>query len=116
MQNNGTREIIIYATDNGKEPFSDWLDGLDKDFATKVFRRLLRILNGNLGDYKSFGNRLYELRFHEGLRVYFSQIDDVVILLLAGGDKNTKRDQSRDIEKSREYLNDYEERRNERKI
>jgi putative addiction module killer protein len=112
----GTREIIIYATEDGKEPFSDWLDDIGKDSVAKVFRRLLRVLNGNCEDYKSLGNRLYELRFHEGLRVYFAQIDDAIILLLAGGNKNTKRDQSRDIEKSREYLNDYEERKNGRKI
>jgi hypothetical protein len=37
----------------------------------------------------------------------------VLILLLTGGSKNTKRDQGNDIEKARKYLADYRERANE---
>jgi putative addiction module killer protein len=74
----------------------------------------LRVLLGNLGDYKSLGDGLYELRFNEGIRVYFSQIGQT--LLLTGGNKNTKRDQSADIEKARGYLRNYRERENGRKI
>ncbi|GHU10965.1 hypothetical protein FACS189449_01470 [Alphaproteobacteria bacterium] len=110
------REIIIYSTREGREPFSDWIDDLSRDYADKISKRLLRVLLGNFGDFKSLGNGLYELRFNEGLRVYYSQIDNVVVLLLAGGDKNTKRDQSRDIDKAKEYLSDYWERRNGQEI
>jgi putative addiction module killer protein len=112
MLKNVEKEIIIYSTKDGKEPFSDWMDNLSKDYAARVSKRLLRVLLGNLGDFKSLGDRLYELRFNEGLRVYYSHIDNVVVLLLAGGNKNTKRDQSRDIEKAKEYLSDYWEREN----
>jgi putative addiction module killer protein len=114
MKDNVEKEIIIYSTEEGREPFSDWLDSLDKSCAARVSKRLLRVLLGNLGDYKSLGDGLYELRFNEGIRVYFSQIGKT--LLLTGGNKNTKRDQSADIEKAREYLRSYRERENGRKI
>jgi len=61
---------------------------------------------GNFGDYKSIGEGLYELRLHfgSGYRVYYGKIGDEIILLLAGGDKNT---QKQDIQKARYYWRDY---------
>ncbi len=46
-------EIKIYATENGTEPFREWLDCL-KDFDTQafIFQRLQRIKLGNFGDCK----------------------------------------------------------------
>lgn len=51
--------------------------------------------------------QLKELKFDTGLRIYFCEIDNVIILLLNGGNK--KR-QSNDIKKAKEYLNDFEQR------
>jgi putative addiction module killer protein len=110
MRNGGEKEIIIYQTNDGKQPFTEWLDGLDKRFVAKVSKRLLRVLLGNLGDYKMLGNGLCELRFADGIRIYFSSLDNVLILLLTGGNKNTKGTQSQDIEKARKYLADYQRR------
>jgi putative component of toxin-antitoxin plasmid stabilization module len=36
-------EIVIYATDTGKEPFSNWEDGLDKRMKAIVMKRLDRV-------------------------------------------------------------------------
>jgi putative addiction module killer protein len=62
-----------------------------------------------LGNFKALGQGLFELKFAEGLRVYYGEVGGVLILLLAGGSKNTKRDQSADIEKARGYLKEYME-------
>jgi putative addiction module killer protein len=57
---------------------------------------------GHYGDYKSIGNGVYELRFTfgSGYRIYFAEQDNVVVLLLCGGDKSTQR---HDIELAKNY-------------
>lgn len=65
-------------------------------------------MQGNLGDYKSLGEDLYELRLHfgSGYRIYYGELEDIIILLLCGGDKST---QSRDIIKAKNYFKEYKE-------
>ena len=62
----------------------------------KIEVRLKRLSEGNPGDHKSLGSGVFELRIKTGpgYRVYYIQKDDVLIVLLAGGDKGT---QSQDI-------------------
>lgn len=77
--------------------FEAWLRGLtDKTAAAIVARRIRRIAMGNLGDAKSVGDGVSELRIHHGpgYRVYFTRRGNTVIVLLCGGDKGS---QSRDI-------------------
>lgn len=105
-------EIRRYTKSNGKAPFDDWLKNLrDNKTRLRIQQRLRRISLGNLGDYKSIKEGVCELRldFGSGYRIYFSQIDQMVILLLCAGDKDS---QNRDIEKAVEYLKDYENRTN----
>ncbi|MFA7658576.1 MAG: type II toxin-antitoxin system RelE/ParE family toxin [Candidatus Gastranaerophilaceae bacterium] len=97
------KEIVIFEI-NGKIPIMDWLISFkDKKNRDRIADRIVRISSGNLGDYKKINNELSELRFKfgSGYRIYFSEIDNVIILLLNGGDKST---QSRDIKKAKEYL------------
>lgn len=53
-----------------------------------------------LGDIKPVGGLVSELRFHfgAGYRVYFTQIGEITVVLLAGGDKST---QAKDIERAK---------------
>ena len=53
-----------------------------------------------LGDYKSVGDGVIELRFHfgAGYRVYCHEEKGTLLLLLIGGDKST---QEKDIEKAK---------------
>jgi putative addiction module killer protein len=71
------RTILVYKTSDGKSPFLDWLNGLKDIKARAAIRaRLDRVRLGNLGDSKSVGNGVYELRiaFGPGYRVYFGQM------------------------------------------
>lgn len=102
-------EIIVYSTESGKFPFYEWLEDLDKRVMAKVSKRMLRLSMGNFGDCKSLGNELFELRFSEGIRV-----NNKVVLLLMGGSKNNKGEQSRDICKARDFLVNYKERNDDR--
>ena len=81
--------------------FDDWLNGL-KDKATRVrlLKRLVRVSAGNLGDVKSVGDGVFEMRefFSPGWRMYYVQQGKVLIIMLGGGDKAT---QQADIEVSK---------------
>lgn len=107
------KEIREYLTAEGISPFSDWLNSLkDIKARAKIRVRLDRLKFGNIGDCKSVGSGVYELRiyFGPGYRVYFAQEGDILILLLCGG---TKKTQPTDIQKAIEYWQDYKRRRNE---
>jgi putative addiction module killer protein len=106
------QKVAVYRTSNGKEPFTEWLRKLDIGLRERVLRRLTRVVSGNFGSSKALGKGLYELKFEDGLRIYYAKINKVTVLLLAGGNKNTKHGQSADIEKAREYLRDYGEEQN----
>jgi putative addiction module killer protein len=107
------REIRQYITAEGKIPFDEWLNSLrDIRAQARIEQRLDRLRSGNLGDYKSIGDGIYELRidYGNGYRVYFGQIGLVVILLLCGGDKST---QNRDIRKAKEFWQNFKRQNNE---
>lgn len=104
------KEIKIYATEGGGEPFSEWLDGLpDKKARARIRTRLDRVSLGNLGDHKSVGEGVVELREHygPGYRIYCGQEGEKVVVLLCGGDKDS---QEGDIEKAQAYWSDYRRR------
>jgi putative addiction module killer protein len=97
------RELKIYETDDRDVPFSSWLDALrDREARARIRKRLNRVTLGNLGDYRSVGEGVFEFRidYGAGYRVYFAQVDMQVILLLCGGDKST---QERDIVKAKQF-------------
>ena len=102
----GTKTLLVYKDQNGKEPFTIWLNKLkDAGFRRRILMRLRRLEQGNLGDSKHIRDRLYELRlfFGSGYRVYFGK-DDAIIVLLTGGDK---RSQDNDINTALQYWKDY---------
>lgn len=61
--------------------------------------RLRKVQLGNLGDVKPVGEGVYEIREHfgPGWRMYYVQRDEVLIVMLGGGDKST---QAADIAKA----------------
>ena len=88
----------IITTDS----FDNWLENLKniKD-RSRIADRIDRIKEGNLGDVKTVGDGISELRFHfgSGYRIYFIKQYNTIIILLCGGNKNT---QSKDIKKAKE--------------
>ena len=84
----------------------------DKTIKARITERLNRLLSGNFGEYKEIDYEINELklRFGAGYRIYYSEIDNVIVLLLCGGDKST---QSKDIKKAKEYLKIWKDNHNE---
>ena len=75
------------------ESFHRWISGLrDRTAAAIVSARILRVQQGLLGDVKSVGSGVSELRIDHGpgYRVYFTFKGTALILLLCGGDKSTQ--------------------------
>lgn len=106
------RDLKIYETEEGDAPFSSWLDSLKDRKATAIIRKWLdRISLGNLGDCKSVGDGVFELRIDDapGYRVYFAQLEMLIILLLCGGDKST---QDRDLQKAKQFWINFRQREN----
>ena len=104
------RELRRYITGQGQVPFEEWLESLkDRKTRSRIRARLDRVEQGNLGDSKSVGDGVFELRidFGPGYRVYFGQVGLKIVLLLCGGDKSS---QDQDIKKAKEYWIDYEKR------
>jgi len=84
--------------------FDKWMNSL-KDLKGKIAiaRRIERISHGNFGDVKSVGDDVSELRIRvgPGYRVYFSKLEEKLVVLLVGGDKST---QSKDINRAKVLL------------
>ena len=81
--------------------FDAWLSRLkDARAKARILARIRSAERGNLGDCRPVGARVLEMIIHSGpgYRVYFTQVGDVVYLLLCGG---TKRGQDRDINRVR---------------
>ena len=98
--------IKIAVIQKGKAPFLDWLNSLDKTTKARVQSRLTRVLENNFGDHKKIDNEISELRLHfgKGYRIYYSEVDNVIVLLISGGNKSS---QSKDIEKAKQILQEW---------
>ncbi|MCZ7560609.1 MAG: type II toxin-antitoxin system RelE/ParE family toxin [Burkholderiaceae bacterium] len=91
------RQTAVYAA---------WFAGLrDRQAKTRIDIRIRRLSIGNAGDVKPVGEGVSELRvpYGPGYRVYFLQKGELLVVLLAGGDKST---QDRDIRVARELARD----------
>ena len=112
MTSSQPRQVQRYTKPDGKIPFDEWFNSL-RDIKAKyrVELRINRLELGNLGDYRSVGEGVCELRidYGPGYRVYFGQIGTTIVLLLCGGDKST---QNKDIDKAIEYWIDYRSQNN----
>jgi putative addiction module killer protein len=104
------KELRYYRTEEGKEPFIDWLGSLkDRVGRAHITNRLNRVTLGNYGDCDPVGGGVYELKIHSGpgYRVYFSEQERTILLLLLGGSKRT---QDKDIKKAKQYWTEFRER------
>ncbi len=107
------KQLLFYKTKEGKTPLISWLDKLkDKVAKIQILRRLDRIKIGHYGDHKHIQSGVYELRLHQrsGYRIYYSNLNDVTVILLIAGNKSS---QQSDIEKALLYWQDFQERYHE---
>ena len=87
------------------DEFDKWFKKLnDIKAKAKILIRLQKIEHDeHFGDWKTVGTGIRELKINyaQGYRIYFTEIDGKIILLLIGGDKST---QQKDIQKANEIL------------
>lgn len=75
--------------------YLQWINRLkDRAARARIQVQVDRLVHGNPGRSRNLGNGVSELKlnFGPGYRVYFTRRCDEVIVLLAGGDKSTQRD------------------------
>ena len=73
--------------------FAKWLDRLkDLSGRARVQTRIQRLALGNPGKHRNLKNGVSELKVDvgPGYRVYYTERDDVLIILLCGGDKSSQ--------------------------
>jgi len=90
------------------ESFVKWLAGLrDMRAKVRIIARLRLAELGDLGDVKSLGSGISELRVDTGpgYRLYFTRRHEVLIVLLVGGDKATQKN---DIKRARKMAEELE--------
>src|SRR6266480_5015659 len=100
------RKSIVYKTAAGVEPFTEYVDSLrDRQAADKIKLRVRRAEMGNLGNHRTVGRGVIELKidFGPGYRIYTALHGTELIILLSAGDKST---QEKDIVKARAYWED----------
>jgi len=100
-------EIVIYQTGTGKEPYTEWVESLDKTTSARIDARLTRIREtGHFGICEPVGDGIFELKFDfgPGYRVYFGYKTKNCLVLLFGG---YKKSQQKDINKSKEYWQEH---------
>ena len=93
------RKTLVYA---------EWIDNLrDLQGRARILMRVERLAAGNPGDVKPVGGGVSELRIHfgPGYRVYFTQRELDIVILLAGGDKYS---QPKDIQTALQLANNLE--------
>jgi putative addiction module killer protein len=82
--------------------FSRWLRRLrDANAVARIVARIRRMELGNMGDNKSLGAGLMEMRvdYGPGYRVYYVHHGAAIVILLCAGDKRTQR---QDIRRAQE--------------
>lgn len=88
--------------------FDIWLKNLrDLNGKGRILARIKRAELGKLGDSKSLGSGLYEMRVDSGpgYRLYFMKEGEKIIILISGGSKST---QESDIKKAFKIMKEIE--------
>ena len=88
--------------------FDEWLLGLrDMRAKARILVRLESARLGNLGDVRSVGGGISEMRVDvgAGYRMYFTRRQRIVLILLCGGEKST---QARDIARAKRMAHEIE--------
>ena len=91
------------------ETFTKWLTKLkDEKGKAKILDRIARLRRDNKGDIRIIDKDIYELRIHfgPGYRIYCTDRNGEIVLLLIAGNKST---QSADIKKAQKMIQQLKE-------
>jgi len=76
------------------EVYRDWINSLkDRAGRAHIQVRVDRLANGNPGQHRNLTGGISELKidFGPGYRVYYTEREGDLVILLAGGDKSTQQ-------------------------
>lgn len=76
------------------EVYRDWINGLkDRTSRARIQVRVDRLVHGNAGQHRQLTDGVAELKIDagRGYRVYDTDRDGQLIVLLAGGDKSSQQ-------------------------
>lgn len=91
----------ILATDE----FAQWLAEEPAKSRVQVAKRVENVREeGHFGDHKQVRTHVWELRWDNGRRIYYSIIPESQVLLLLGGNKNG---QTKDINQAEKIYKDW---------
>jgi putative addiction module killer protein len=91
------------------DTYKKWFDSLnDKMAKVRIDIRIKRVSLGNFGDVEPVGKGVSELKidYGAGYRVYFVKQENIIVILLCGGDKST---QKKDIQKAHKLSQELKE-------
>lgn len=99
-------KVEEYLTEEGKNHYREWFNGLSVEYASKVAAARTRMMAGSIGNVKPIDGTLKEYRIDwgPGIRIYIVQNGDTLIVLLGGG---TKSGQKTDIKQAKELRDEY---------
>jgi len=87
------------------EAYTQWFDAQDKAIRNRIDARLNRAAEGNFGQHEYERDNISAIIFKTlGIRIYYCKIGERIYLLLTGGNKNTKKEQTRDIDRAIEIM------------
>ncbi len=76
------------------EVYRDWINALrDRTIRARIQVRVDRLVHGNPGQHRHLGEGVAELKIDigPGYRVYYTERNGELIVLLAGGDKSSQQ-------------------------
>ena len=76
------------------EVYRDWINALkDRVGRARIQMRVDRLAHGNPGQHRNLTDGISELKINvgPGYRVYYTERNNEIIILLVGGDKSTQQ-------------------------
>ncbi|MBS3904467.1 MAG: type II toxin-antitoxin system RelE/ParE family toxin [Simkania sp.] len=87
------------------DEFEEWREDETAKSRVQIAKRIENIKEaGHFGDHKQIRDNVWELRWDNGRRVYYSLIPPSQVLLLLGGNKNG---QSKDINQAKKVYKEW---------
>lgn len=84
------------------DEFEDWLENQNLKSQTQIENRLNKVREyGHFGVVKNVNDSVWEFKWKNGRRIYYTYIEEFKIILILGGNKNG---QSYDIAQAKKIL------------